>query len=217
MGQRGSRRVLPKLWKYALNPPLWFALPLLISGPCWPLLACRLNNPHSTSQRPALIRWQLDEDLSVRRTWIDGEVEARNIAPLACSRARSATGQRKVRRATRMGSPFTRDASSGRRAWIFTSWKRIEIAAGPPASNRFSAVEITAPSTWRPDQNGRDRAAILRANIDAGEQRDRLGRVHRVGEGQHQRHGDRGGDAGQRATENAPARPMIERGSAASR
>ena len=56
----------------------------------------------------------------------------------------------------------------------------------------------------RADQDGRDRAAIFGADIGAGEQHDRQRRVQRVGEGQQQRHGDRGRNAGQRAAEDAP-------------
>ena len=56
----------------------------------------------------------------------------------------------------------------------------------------------------RADQDRRDRAAIFRADIGRREEHDRGDRLHRVGEGQQQRHRDRRRDARQRAADDAP-------------
>ena len=56
----------------------------------------------------------------------------------------------------------------------------------------------------RADQDRRDRAAVLRADIGRDQEDEGRDRVHRVGEGQEQRHHDGGRQAGERAAEDAP-------------
>src|SRR3546814_14909575 len=56
----------------------------------------------------------------------------------------------------------------------------------------------------RADENRGDGAAVLGTDIGRGQQHDRRHRLHAVGERQQQGHGDRGRDAGKRASQDAP-------------